>query len=109
MESVQDTMFDKIISLFKKIFMKPKMLGEGIVKEDNTKFDKRDLKKISFDVFANVDLEPMQTRAMANYDYETSMKRRLSEIRKDKALLVDISTEELREVNEYFDTIIDVL
>ena len=109
MEVVQDTMFDKIITLFKKIFMKPKMLGEGLAKEDNTKFDKRDLKKISLDAFANLNIDTSYSKAMSSYESETFLKRRLSEIKKDNTLLDDISTEELREVNEYFDTIIDVL
>ncbi len=108
MEIVQESMFDKIISLFKKIFMKPKMLGEGIAKEDNTKFDKKDLKKLSFDAFLNLNLETIYSKAVECFESESVMKKKLKQIKKDNTLLNDISIEELRQVNEYFDKIIDV-
>lgn len=108
MEVVQETMFDKIISLFKKIFMKPKMLGEGIVKEDNSKFDKKDLKKISFDAFLNFNINTIYSKAVESFENDSFLSKRLNQIKMDNAILDEISIEELKQVNEYYDKIIDV-
>ena len=108
MEVIQETMFDKIISLFKKIFMKPKMLGEGIVKEDNWKFDKKDLKKISFDAFLNININTIYSKAVESFENDSFLSKRLNQIKMDNAILDEISIEELKQVNEYYDKIIDV-